>query len=922
MEHYPDRRWEDLYRERWKWDKVAWGSHCVDCYPGNCPYRVYVKDGRVAFEEPAGTFHTIETGVPDMNPMGCQKGSGWSQMLYAKERVLHPLKRAGERGEGKWERVSWDQALTEIADSIIDAIRETGPGSLVAEGTPAQGGMMSGLFFNRLFAGLGGVETDVNAVINDFSPGIYLTYGKFNPASSNDDWFHSELVIFTHANPIYTMIPSYHYQAEARYNGAEIVVVAPDCSPSHIHADYYVPIKMGTDAALGLSMCQVIIEEGLHNASFVKEQTDLPLLVRTDTRRFLRGSDVKDSGRDDEFYLYDAKAEKLVEAPRGTLALGDVDPALEGAFSATLGDGKTVEVIPVFELLKEHLKDYTPEKASRICDVNPDVIRTLARKLATKRGTILSGGTSFKCYHGDLMVRSYLLAMGLTGNWGRKGTGPIEWSSGLFDGPYLYFAKQAPGPEETKRLLEELKTAQDEMKAEDPTLSEEMVAIEMDVAMAPAVGMVPPAFFWYHHCGYRENWNNREWGDPTMARPFDEYMQEALSKGWWKGVDRPGPETPPRVYIECGGNALRRTRGGQTQLVKHLWPQLQTIVTVDWRMNTTGMYSDYFLPVAQHYEKLTFHIPTPHLLNLTFCDKAAEPPGEAKSEWEIARLLAQKVGERAKARDFVEYTDSEGVAHRLDALYDTLTMGGRFTEAADVAREWVQDSVLAGSLPEGTNLDTLRENGYVRFVGWGVSAMALNQSAPLKPDETMSAFRWHTEDKIPYPTLTRRAQFYIDHDWFLEAGEELPVHKDTPKQGGDYPFQMSSGHNRWSIHSMNIVNRIIQDTHRGRPHMVMNTNDAAARGIEDEEEVQVHNDMGQFVVPVKLSPSVRPGQVIVYNGWEPYQFRGWTGPMDTEPGMIKWLHLAGDYGHLRYWPMQWQPGPIDRAIHVDVSKLD
>jgi nitrate reductase alpha subunit len=64
------------YRERWKWDKVVWGSHVVDCYPtvGSCPYRVYVKDGRVVFEEQAGVIPAVEKGVPDFNPMGCQKG--------------------------------------------------------------------------------------------------------------------------------------------------------------------------------------------------------------------------------------------------------------------------------------------------------------------------------------------------------------------------------------------------------------------------------------------------------------------------------------------------------------------------------------------------------------------------------------------------------------------------------------------------------------------------------------------------------------------------------------------------------------------------------------------------------------------------------------------------------------------------------
>ena len=47
---------------------------------------------------------------------------------------------------------------------------------------------------------------------------------------------------------------------------------------------------------------------------------------------------------------------------------------------------------------------------------------------------------------------------------------------------------------------------------------------------------------------------------------------------------------------------------------------------------------------------------------------------------------------------------------------------------------------------------------------------------------------------------------------------------------------------------------------------------------------------------------------------------GWKGPMDVEPGMVKWLHLAGGYGHLRYWPLQWQPVPIDRAVRIDIEK--
>src|SRR4030043_1815766 len=180
--------------------------------------------------------------------------------------------------------------------------------------------MMSGLFFNRVIGLLGGVETDVNAVINDFSPGIYLTFGKFNPASSTDDWSPSELILFNMVNPVYTMMPLYHFWAEARHNGAEVVLIAPDCSPSHVHADYYFPVKPGTDAAMALAMCKVIIDEKIYDATFMKDQTDLPLLVRLDNRHFLRGRDVKAGGLEDQLYFFDSKTQQEGEGPRGTPA--------------------------------------------------------------------------------------------------------------------------------------------------------------------------------------------------------------------------------------------------------------------------------------------------------------------------------------------------------------------------------------------------------------------------------------------------------------------------------------------------------------------------------------------------------------------------------------------------------------------------
>ena len=94
--------WADTYRSKWTWDKVSWGSHAVDCYPGGCPWRVYTKDGHIRREEQSGTFPTIEAGVPDMNPMGCQKGASWSRCHYSQDRVTHPLKRVGDVGTTRY----------------------------------------------------------------------------------------------------------------------------------------------------------------------------------------------------------------------------------------------------------------------------------------------------------------------------------------------------------------------------------------------------------------------------------------------------------------------------------------------------------------------------------------------------------------------------------------------------------------------------------------------------------------------------------------------------------------------------------------------------------------------------------------------------------------------------------------------------
>ena len=908
------------YRDRWRWDSTVWSSHCVDCYPGNCPMKAYVRDGQLLWEEQAGAYDTIEPGVPDMNPMGCQKGVGWTHTLTAPERIRYPMRRTGPRGSGRWERCSWDEALTEIADAIIDTIEDEGPESLFYETSPAQGGLLGVVSVARFVGQLGGVAIDLEGVINDFNAGMYLTYGKFN-VSSVDDWYHADLLLIWHMNPVYTRIPYYHYVAEARYRGAHVATIAPDVSPSAIHADYHVPVRPGSDAALALAMCQVLVEEGRYDAAFVQEQTDLPLLVRLDTRRFLREADIKAGGRDDQFFVYDLRGGRPKRASRRTLKLRGTNPALEGRYRITLADGSAVEVTPAFALLREHLRLYEPERAQAMCGTNPEVIRKLARQAAGRRTSILLGFNSCKYFHGDLMERSMLLFLALTGNWGKKGTGARSWSIGPFDGPFIFGAKEKAGPAATRRVLAQRKQAIELLRSQDPTITDEIATWQLAQLAARHRRMIPAFLMLYEYAGYRDIWNRQSWGDPSLSRSFDDYLREAEDAGWWKNLGWPEGASP-RVFIEVGGNVLRRTRGGQNMLLRHFWPRLKLVATIDWHMTTTALQSDVVLPAANHSEKVNLHYSTPHVLQTLFADKAVEPQGEAKPEWEIFQLLAQKVEKRAAARGVAQYTDGQGAVHSYRGLWEAYTANGAFADAERLLDEWIRDSAIAGNIPKGTTLKTLRTKGFVRPLDLGVSPLTLSQASDIRPDETFVPNRWHVERGLPYPTMTRRAQFYIDHPWFLEAGEALPTHKETPAMGGDYPLQMTSGHMRWSIHAANVTDRLMQNTHRGEPFIFLNSADASRRDIEDGEHVRVFNDMGEFRVMCKVSPAVRPGQVVMYNGWDPTMFSGWRGPMDLEPGMVKPLHLAGGYGHVNYRPGCWQPVPVDRATRVEVERLD
>jgi DMSO reductase family type II enzyme molybdopterin subunit len=905
---------EDVYRKQWTWDSISKGTHYVNCwYQAHCSWNVYVKDGVVLREEQVGAYPRTNAHVPDFNPRGCQKGACYSQRMYDAGRLQYPLKRAGKRGEGKWQRISWDQALREIADQTIDVLSSIGPAGIVWDfGTQHSNGC-HGIGLHRTGAILDTPILDMNAEIGDHHPGTVVTTGKVFGASSADDMFYSDLVLLWGGNPVYTQIPNAHFICEARYKGVTVVSIAPDFNASSIHADLWVPVAPGTDAALGLAMAQVMIAENLHDEGFIREQSDFPLLVRKDTRRFLRQSDRKSGGAEDVFYVFDRASGGIREAPRSTLNLKNLDPALDGEYKISTKGGD-VAVEPVFTLFRRHVASYTPEAVSKITGTAPALIRDLARRIArAKAATILTQSNFSKYYHGLEMERAQILVMTLAGQVGKKG-------SGFAGFPFLSLASVEPLNVSSGSLSPKLgmialgaKAAPAMIKAKLKGYTNEMFLYEASRQHYKQGRYLPTTIYLHRVGGLGVNsGRSREW-DPHLKRDIEEYLEEALAKGW-----QLAPTMAPKIMFEVGGNLFRRVRG-YDKLYDGFLPKLDMLVTVDWRMSNTALLSDYVLPAAAWYEKDDITWSTPISPFAHVLTRAVAPRAESKSDWAFHALLLKTIQARAQERGQLTFKDRAQEERRLDSVYDEFTFGRRFTE--ENAEDFLREILALNTNLNGVTWDALKEKGFERYTEVGMGVPSIGNATDIKPDETITAYTWHTRDKMPWPTLTRRLQFYIDHAVYLELGEELPVHKDNPPIGGDYPLQMTGGHTRWSIHTMWRDHKNLVRLQRGGPMMVMNPGDVATRGLRDGDLARAWNDIGSFEARVKVSPTVRPGQVIVYHGWEPYQFKGHRSHQTILPSPFNPIQFAGGYFHLQPFMITGEPGQNDRGTRLEVGPV-
>ncbi len=236
-----------------------------DC-PDACSVLVDVEDGR-AVRIRGNPDHPVTRGFL------CGKVARYLERVYSPERVLHPMRRAGAKGEGRFERITWGEALDEIAERLTTISAEFGPEAILPYSYGGTMGYLNGSgmdrrFFHRLGASL--LARTICAEAG--SVALNVTNGA-RVGTEPEQFRRSKLILAWGANILATNVHLWPFIVEARRNGAKFYVIDPHCNRTGAAADWHIPIRPGSDAALALGMMHVIIGEGLHDADYVAHYT-------------------------------------------------------------------------------------------------------------------------------------------------------------------------------------------------------------------------------------------------------------------------------------------------------------------------------------------------------------------------------------------------------------------------------------------------------------------------------------------------------------------------------------------------------------------------------------------------------------------------------------------------------------------------
>ncbi len=741
------------------------------------------------------------------NPRQCAKGYTFHRVIYGPYRLRHPIVRKGwkawadagfpeltpelkkqylfdARGQDEFVQISWEDAFDAIGRALIAiATRysgEEGAQRLLAQGyqpemvqamqgagtrtVKMRGGMgllgvigKYGMYrLNNstalLDAKIRGVDHDHALAGRNWSnytwhgdqaPGHPWVHGLQASDCDFNDLRFSKLIIMDGKNLVENKLTDSHWFIECMERGAKIVVIAPEYGPPSTKADYWIPIRPQTDAALWLGVTRLMMEKQWYDADFVKRFTDFPLLVRKDNLRRLRahelfpdyksilspdGKSMKVQGFTAEqhdklgdYVVWDDKT----KAPRAitrdqvgeTLVKDGIDPVLEGSFTIQLADGSSVEVATLWTLYQTHLADYDLDTVCEITRAPRALVEQLASDIATMKPVAIHQGEGINhWFHATEMNRAAYLPLMLTGNIGQPGAGCHTWAgnykSALFQGsPWT-----GPG---FKGWV-----------AEDP----------FQIALDPAV---PGKAIKAH--AYTKDEEPAYWNHGDRALIVD--TPKLGHKVFTGATHMP---TPTKALLFTNVNLINNAKWAYG-MIKNVNPNVEMIVSIDIQMTASIEYADLALPANSWLEfeglEITASCSNPFL---QIWKGGIPPVFDSKDDLMIlagiAGALADHTGDE-RFRDCFKFAAPADRGVYIQRLLDTstTTAGYQLTD------------IMAGRYgPPGGALMQFR-------------------TYPRIP------FYEQVHDSEPFHTDTGRLHAYADIPEAIEYGENFIVHREGPE---------------------------------------------------------------------------------------------------------------------------------------------
>jgi anaerobic selenocysteine-containing dehydrogenase len=237
----------------------------LDC-PDACSLLVTLENGR-AVKIAGDPNHPVTRGF------ACSKTYRYPERAYLETRPKYPQKRLGAKGEGRWQRLTWDEALDEIAARVQNILEQHGAQSILRYNYAGTMGLHQNNHAHALFRALGAIELEETICATTGSAAWAETYGNARFGTNPEDLPHAKLILLWGINSLATNSHLTPFLTQARRGGAKIVHIDPYQNKTSLFADQHIRIRPGTDAALALYMAKTIISIPHLDKEFITQHT-------------------------------------------------------------------------------------------------------------------------------------------------------------------------------------------------------------------------------------------------------------------------------------------------------------------------------------------------------------------------------------------------------------------------------------------------------------------------------------------------------------------------------------------------------------------------------------------------------------------------------------------------------------------------